>query len=105
MGVLGALGLGLLFYTVISLMQKIEAAFNLTWRVSRQRTLAKRFSDYLSIIVVGPVLVFSALGIAASLAFSLALERFTEIAPLGVLIELMGRFVPYALVIAAFAFT
>ena len=36
-GVLGSLGLGLLFYTVISMVQKVERAFNYTWRVSHPR--------------------------------------------------------------------
>lgn len=39
-GVLGAVGLGLLIYTVISLMQKIERAFNFIWHVKRLRPLA-----------------------------------------------------------------
>jgi len=50
-GVLGAVGLALLFYTVISLLQKVERAFNYTWRVSRPRPLSQRFSDYLSVIL------------------------------------------------------
>ena len=38
-GVLGALGLGLLIYTVITLLQKIEHAFNFVWRVKSGRPL------------------------------------------------------------------
>jgi membrane protein len=56
-GVLGALGLGLLIYTAVSLIQKIEAAFNYTWRLQNSRSLMQRFSDYLSVIMVGPVLM------------------------------------------------
>ena len=67
-GVLGALGLGMLIYTAISLIQKIESAFNHTWRLQASRNLMQRFSDYLSVIMVGPVLVFSAVGITASLS-------------------------------------
>ncbi len=48
-GVLGAVGLGLLVYTVVSLMQKIERSFNDTWHVTRHRSLAQRFSGYLSV--------------------------------------------------------
>jgi len=66
-GVLGALGLGMLMFTVISLVQKIEAAFNFTWRLSSTRNLSQRFSNYLSVVMVGPVLIFSAIGITASL--------------------------------------
>ncbi|MCK7580267.1 MAG: YihY/virulence factor BrkB family protein [Chromatiales bacterium] len=66
-GVLGAVGLGLLIYTVTALLQKIELSFNYVWRVKRLRPLAQRFSQYLSVLTIGPVLVFSAIGITASL--------------------------------------
>ena len=47
-GVLGTTGLLILLYTVISLMKKIEEAFNFTWRVNKSRNLAHRFSHYFS---------------------------------------------------------
>ena len=59
-GVLGSLGLALLLYTVISLLQKIEQSFNYTWHVVELRSIGKRFSDYLTVVMVGPVLLFSA---------------------------------------------
>ncbi|MDH3930474.1 MAG: YihY/virulence factor BrkB family protein, partial [Deltaproteobacteria bacterium] len=65
-GVLGSVGFALLIYTVISLIQKIEQACNDTWQVNRSRPLSQKFSDYLSVILIGPLLVFSALGITAS---------------------------------------
>jgi membrane protein len=103
-GVLGSMGLGLLIYTVISLMQKIERAFNYTWHVTQNRSFAQRFSDYISVIVVGPVLVFSALGITASATATSLMDRLAEIEPLGSLIGLAGALVPYLLIVAAFTF-
>lgn len=47
-GVLGAAGLGLLIYTVVSVMQKIEESFNFIWHVSQPRGFGERFSRYLS---------------------------------------------------------
>ena len=103
-GVLGAVGLALLFYTVVSLMQKIEAAFNDTWRISEVRPFARRFSDYLSVLLIGPVLVFSAVGITASLTSTAVVERLTAIEPLGALLGMAGRLTPYLLVAGAFTF-
>ncbi len=40
-GVLGSMGLALLFYTVVSLMQKVEKSFNYTWRVTQSRSFAQ----------------------------------------------------------------
>jgi membrane protein len=103
-GVLGALGLGLLIYTVISLIQKIEAAFNDTWHVAQTRSFARRFSDYLSVLVIGPVLVFAAVGIKASLMNHSLYTRISAIEPFGTLLGVLGQLMPHILVIAAFTF-
>ncbi|MFW5969815.1 MAG: YihY/virulence factor BrkB family protein [Halofilum sp. (in: g-proteobacteria)] len=102
--VLGAVGIGLLLYTAVSLVQKVEEAFNYTWNVSRRRTLVRRFSDYFSVIVVGPVLVFTAIGITATLTSHSAVQALVAIEPFGSFLRLAGRLVPYLLVIAAFTF-
>ena len=103
-GVLGSLGLGLLVYTVVSLMQRIERAFNHVWHVTRPRSFVQRFSDYVSIVVIGPLLVFSSVGITASVMSTRLVGSLTAIEPLGVLVEIAGRLVPYVLIVAAFAF-
>ena len=103
-GVLGALGLGLLIYTAVSLIQKIEAAFNYTWRLQNSRSLMQRFSDYLSVIMVGPVLLFSAVGITASLGSNQIVEFLNTLPYMNDLLRLMGKLLPFLLVIAAFTF-
>jgi len=103
-GVLGALGLGLLLYTVISLIQKIEHAFNATWRIGDNRSLSQRFSNYLSVIMVGPVLVFLALGITAAISNSTIILSLSEIEPFGTTLQLIGKLLPYLLIITAFTF-
>ncbi len=103
-GVLGFLGLVFLFYTVVSLLQKIEQAFNHIWRISRVRPLARRFSDYLSVVLIGPVLVFSALGITASMVSTTFVQELIAVEPFGTLFYFLGQTVPYLLIIAAFAF-
>jgi len=103
-GVLGALGLALLIYTVTALMQKIELAFNFVWRVKRPRPLAQRFSQYLSVLMIGPVLIFSALGITAALFGSQAMQSLIAIEPLGMLVKFVAQLLPYVFVIGAFTF-
>jgi membrane protein len=101
-GVLGSVGLGLLIFTVISLMQKIERALNDIWQVPQGRSFAERFSGYLSILLIGPVLVFSSVGLTASVGHSSVVETIARIEPFGALIHLAGRLVPYLLIIIAF---
>lgn len=103
-GVLGAIGLAFLIYTVISMIQKIETSFNYTWRVSNHRSLVQRISNYLSVLTIGPVLVFSALGITATVMSSAIVQTLLSYQYIGALIEFGGRLVPYCLIILAFTF-
>jgi len=103
-GVLGAIGMVLLLYTVIALMQKIEQAFNASWRVQRLRRLSQRFSDYLSVLLVGPLLVFSALGVTATVLSSQIVESLAAIPGIGLIIANATKLLPYVLIIAAFTF-
>ena len=103
-GVLGAVGLAMLVYTAISLIQKIEFAFNRTWRIASSRGLIQRFSDYLSVILVGPLLVFSAVGITASLNSDTVVGLLEQLPYMNDLLHLLGKLLPYFLVIAAFTF-
>jgi membrane protein len=102
--VLGSLGVALLFYTVVSLMQKIERAFNDTWRVTELRPLAQRFSDYLTVILIGPFLMFTALGVTASIGNIEIVKAAMQVEVIGAFLQLAGRIVPYLLVVGAFTF-
>lgn len=103
-GVLGSMGLGLLLFTAVSLVQKVEEAFNYIWHVSRARTFGERFSRYLSLLLVGPILVFSALGITASVMNAGIVRNILDIEPFGEIFIGLSRLMPYVLVIVAFTF-
>ncbi|HEY9201116.1 MAG TPA: YihY/virulence factor BrkB family protein [Gammaproteobacteria bacterium] len=103
-GVLGSLGLLLLMYTVVSLLQKIEQAFNATWRVSQNRSLTQRFSNYIAVVLVGPVLLFSALGISASVSNIGLIQDAMQIESVSIVVKLLGSLLPTLLIIGAFTF-
>jgi membrane protein len=103
-GVLGSLGLLFLLYTVVSLIQKVESSFNYVWKVERLRGLAQRFSSYLSVILIGPVLVFTALGVTATAMNNSLVQQLMSVEPLGQIVLALTRLLPYLLVIAAFTF-
>lgn len=103
-GVLGTLGLGLLVYTAVSLIQKIEESLNYIWHIARPRPFGERFSRYLSVLLVGPILVFSALGITATLLNIEAVRELLAVEALGRFVEVAGQVTPYLLVIAACTF-
>ena len=103
-GALGAVGLVTLFFTVLSLMDSIEESFNRIWRVRAPRTLARKFSDYLSAILVGPVLVFAAVTITATLQSSNVVRALLSLEPLGKGILALLRLAPYLTLWGAFTF-
>ncbi len=104
-GVLGSVGLVLLIYTVVSLLQKVEEAFNFIWHVSNLRNLPQRLSGYLSVVMVGPMLVVTALGITASVLSSSLVSAVLAIEPFGSLFYALSKLLPYLLVIGAFTAT
>ncbi|NJD07010.1 MAG: YihY/virulence factor BrkB family protein, partial [Methylococcaceae bacterium] len=103
-GVLGFVGLATLFYTVVSLLGQVEESFNHIWRIRQPRPWVRRFSDYLSVVLVGPVLLFAGVGITASMSSSALAQRLIALEPFGTAYYLAGLVLPYVLVSAAFAF-
>lgn len=103
-GMLGSVGFALLIYTVIALVQKIEAAFNFVWQIDRLRPMAQRFSNYLSVITIGPVLIFSAVGFTATMLDTEFAQRLASVEPFGTVFVYASRMVPYILVCLAFTF-
>jgi membrane protein len=103
-GVLGSVGVALLFYTAISLIQKVESSFNFIWRIERLRPIAQRVGEYFGVLMVGPVLVFSALGLTASVLSSDVVTRIASIEPFGGLIFGLTKLIPYVIIIGLFSF-
>ena len=100
--VLGYLGLGLLTYTVTSMIHKMEGAFNYIWHVKKSRPFTQRFSGYLSVILIGPVLVFSALGVTASFMTTGMVKQLLAMEPFGGFLTAGTKLLPYLLTIVAF---
>lgn len=65
-GGLGTLSAIALFVTTVLGVSNIEHAFNGIWGVQKQRSWARRFPDYLAVIVVAPLLLGAALSLGAA---------------------------------------
>jgi len=55
-GVIAGIGIVLLFWTVIAIIGKIEFTFNKVWGIKRERTLLRKFTDYMAIFIIAPIL-------------------------------------------------
>ena len=103
-GVLGVLGLVMLLYTVVSLVRKVEAAFNHVWRVREPRSFVEGIGHYISVIMIGPLLLVAALGLTATVTSHTAVQHITDYAAVGVLLVALAKILPYVFVISAFTF-
>lgn len=56
-GKIGTTALLLFLYTVIKMLGTVEKAFNEIWGVTRSRSFIRKVSDYLSMVLVTPVLI------------------------------------------------
>ena len=101
-GVLGSAGLALLLYTVVSLVQKIEESFNFIWHIAEPRSITERFSLYLSALLVGPILIFAAVGIIAATLNIEVVREVIALEPIGWMVGMIGRLVPYLVAIGTF---
>lgn len=55
-GWVAAFSLAALFWSVVSVFSSIEDAFNNIWEVSSNRSLIRKYSDYIAIIVIAPLM-------------------------------------------------
>ena len=104
-GVLGTVGIAMLMYTSLSLIGKMEDAMNHIWRVKKPRTLARRFSDYMSVLLVGPILIVAAIGLTGGVKSATIVQWLLSIGPLGFAFYIAGMVLPYLTTCAAFTFT
>jgi membrane protein len=102
--VLGSLGVIFLLYTTLTMIQKVEESFNFVWRVAQPRSLMRRVSEYLSVMVIGPAVIVAALGLIASFAHSSGAQAIAQYEPVGIVLAVFGRLTPYVLVTAVFTF-
>ena len=103
-GALGAVGVAGLFYTTFSLIDKIEQALNHIWRVRHARALARKFTDYLSVVLVGPVMVFTAVAAVASAQRHWLVQTLLQIEPLGTAVLWATALMPFVLICIGFTF-
>ena len=100
--VLGGIGLAFFIYTAISMVQKIEESFNYVWYVSKPRSFSRRFTEYMLILLLGPVAIAIALGALASLQNEAIVQWAANNALLGPIFSATSKLTPFLVVTAVF---
>ncbi len=99
---LGSIGSALLLFSLLMMAQKVESSFNFVWRVDHPRSLARRFSEYLAFLLLGPLIMIIVLGFTATLSSTAAMTRLREIGVLGGMLDALSWATPYILIVASF---
>jgi membrane protein len=101
-GIVGSVGFALLAWTLLGTIKKVEDSFNFLWRVEQPRSFARRIIEYLTLLVVGPVLLVAFIGFSQA---TIASAPVQEVAKMPFLQRLPGTLIavaPYVMVTAFF---
>jgi membrane protein len=101
-GVVGSLGFALLAWTVLGTIKKVEDSFNFLWRVEQPRSFARRIAEYLTLLVIGPLLLVGFLGLSHAALSSGPLRAVAGLAPMQQLGGALIVLAPYVMVSAIF---
>ncbi len=105
-GIVAALGVMLLGWTVVRMLNHMELAFNEVWRIKQGRSLMRKFSDYIALAFTAPILVIFASSVTvyikARLTVMLSQEGHFEI--LESTIPFFLKLLPFATMCILFIF-
>jgi membrane protein len=96
-GLIAGIGVILLFWTVISILGKIEDSLNEIWEVKKSRTLVRKFSDYITMMVIGPVLfvISSSATVLVASQVKIFVNRIALLGVFSKIILLLLNLLPY----------
>ncbi|MGC8685361.1 MAG: YihY/virulence factor BrkB family protein, partial [bacterium] len=100
---LGVIGVVMLVYLVIQLLGSIEATFNDIWYVTSQRSLKRKFTDYISVVVIFPFFVLIASASTAALASHKVIQLLLGMGSIGSMIKIAIGYSSYIFLWIAFS--
>jgi membrane protein len=62
-GVIAGIGVAILLWAVMRLLSNIELSFNDIWQIKKARNMSRKMSDYISLVIIGPVLIVASFSI------------------------------------------
>jgi len=102
--VLGGVSLAFFMWTAVSMVQKVEESLNYVWYVSEPRSFARRFTEYMAVLMIGPIAIFIAIGMITALQNQSIVQYLLQNQLIGPLFVATGKLTPYFIVAGVFAF-
>ena len=105
-GLLAGIGLIVLFWAVIKVLGQIEDSLNDVWGIKEKRSLGRKFGDYLSLMLICPVLILlsSSATVFVTTQVTLILEKITVLGAFSPIIFFLMKLLPYSLLWGLFTF-
>jgi membrane protein len=100
-GIIAGIGLLFLFWSVMKLLGNIENSFNVIWQIRQPRAFARKFADYLSMMLIAPILFFLSSTITVYLGNIAGSESVIGV-HLGPLLIFIVKLMPYILIFLLF---
>ena len=103
-GIIAGAGILILLWSVLRLMTGIEEAFNEVWEIKTGRSWARRVTDYLTLMLVSPILFLlsSSAALAIRSQFEALASEFQIIGFFGPLVNFLFQLSPYVIIWLAF---
>ena len=99
---IGAIGVVFFLWTAVSMVQKVEASFNYVWYVTKARSFARRFTEYLVILLMAPVAMGTAFSMIASLSSNSVVDYLEALPGFDTLFLMIVTALPYVMIILVF---
>ncbi|UCD87458.1 MAG: YihY/virulence factor BrkB family protein, partial [Desulfobacterales bacterium] len=105
-GMMAGIGVVVLFWAIIKVLGNIEKSFNDIWGVKKGRPFRRKITDYLSIMLIGPVLFIVSSGITVLMASQakIFVEKITLLGPISPIIFFVLKLLPYGTIWVLFIF-
>ncbi|MBW2559106.1 MAG: YihY/virulence factor BrkB family protein [Deltaproteobacteria bacterium] len=105
-GLIAGVGIVVLFWAVIKVLGNIEDSFNDIWGIRETRSLGRKFSDYLSVMLLGPILMIlsSSVTVFITTQVTLIMEKIALLGIFSPLISFVLKALPYGIIWVLFTF-
>ncbi len=64
-GIIAGIGVLVLLWTIVRLLSNIELSFNDIWQIKKSRVMSRKMSDYISLVVIAPILMATSFSVTA----------------------------------------
>jgi membrane protein len=103
-GLIAGAGILVLIWTVMKVLTNIELSFNAIWGIKKERTLIRKFTEYISIMIVAPIFIILSGGLTAFISSTSTTIEGSYLHQLGIFFTLLLEIIPFIIISLLFTF-